>query len=202
MNHAVRPHPDTTQAAEGLPRRRWNLEEIERLFDLGVFGGIDRERERFELIGGEVVPMSPKGNWHEALKASLMEHWVPIAASAGVRLITETTLRTPPDGFLEPDFFIWPRAIPLSDIAPASALLVVEIADSSLTFDLGRKAALYAEFGVRDYWVINARTRETVTHREPTAERFGTVETHGPSETLVPLLVPALAVRLADLPSV
>lgn len=46
-----------TQAAEGLPRWRWTTSELERLTALGAF----RDEDRFELIGGEIVPMSPVG---------------------------------------------------------------------------------------------------------------------------------------------
>ena len=60
MNEQLRPHPlpAATQAAEGLPRRRFTVAEIRGM----VAGGIIAEDERFELIGGEVVPKSPKGN--------------------------------------------------------------------------------------------------------------------------------------------
>ncbi len=56
--------PATTQAAEGLPRRRWTVAQIEEM----VAKGIILEDERFELIGGEIVPMSPKGIRHELVK--------------------------------------------------------------------------------------------------------------------------------------
>ena len=56
--------PPTTQAAEGLPRRPWTVAEIEA----AVAAGIIDEDERFELLGGEVVPMSPKGARHELVK--------------------------------------------------------------------------------------------------------------------------------------
>ena len=52
----------TTQAAEGLVRRRFTVAELEAM----VAAGIIDEDERIELIGGEVVPMSPKGNHHES----------------------------------------------------------------------------------------------------------------------------------------
>jgi Uma2 family endonuclease len=54
-----------------MPRLRWTLAEFERLTELGVF----TEDDRIELIGGELVPMSPKGNRHENLKA-LLSDWV------------------------------------------------------------------------------------------------------------------------------
>ena len=47
-----------TSAAEGLPRRRFTVAEVEAM----VAAGVMEEDERVELIGGELVPMSPKGN--------------------------------------------------------------------------------------------------------------------------------------------
>lgn len=68
-------HPNrhaTTQAADGLPRLKWTLAEFERLSELGFFGGIDGERERVELIDGEIIPMQEKGGRHEWVR----EYWV------------------------------------------------------------------------------------------------------------------------------
>ena len=74
MNEALVPHPrPTTRAAEGLPRWSWSVSEIERL----AAGGYFHEDDRFELVGGEIVPMSPKGRRHEIIRervlASLFE---------------------------------------------------------------------------------------------------------------------------------
>ena len=56
-----------TSAAEGLPRRRFTVAEVEAM----VAAGVMEEDERVELIGGELVPMSPKGNRHEVVKIAL-----------------------------------------------------------------------------------------------------------------------------------
>ena len=78
-------------------------------------------------------------------------------------------------------------------------MLVVEIADSSLGWDLGTKAKAYAMFGVREYWVINARTLETTVHRHPAPDGYGDIATVPASDVLTPSVVSALAVRIADL---
>lgn len=97
--------PRTTQAAEGLMRRRWSVAEIEAMVEAGVI----IEDERFELIGGEAVPMSPKGNRHELLKVALIEFWVKRMLD-GLRLAPETTFRLDEDTFLEPDFIFYRTA--------------------------------------------------------------------------------------------
>ena len=60
------PRDRTTQAAEGMLRRRFTVEELEAMVAAGILG----EDERIELIGGEVVPMSPKGNQPRSFEAS------------------------------------------------------------------------------------------------------------------------------------
>ena len=60
-----------TTAAEGLPRRRFTVAEVEAM----VAAGVMEEDERVELIGGELVPMSPKGNEHEVVKIALLRRW-------------------------------------------------------------------------------------------------------------------------------
>src|SRR5687768_17615331 len=92
------PPPATTQAAEGLPRRPWTVAEIEAM----VKAGIVDEDERFELIGGEVVPMSPKGARYEAVKMELNEQFQKIKAD-DLRVVPETTLRLDDQSFVEPD---------------------------------------------------------------------------------------------------
>jgi Uma2 family endonuclease len=187
--------PGTTQAAEGLPRRRWSVAEIQEM----VAKGILLEDERFELIGGEVVPMSPKGVRHERIKAALQQHWFPLIVGSPVNLLTETTLYVAKDEFYEPDFLFWPRSIAIKDITAATSLLIVEVADTSIGYDLGIKAPTYARLGLPEYWVINARTLVTSIHREPGSSGYPPPREAGPDELIEPLHVPQLGVRLADL---
>ena len=164
-----------------------------------VAGGIISEDERFELIGGEVVPMSPKGNRHELVKKALQQHWFPLIAGSPIDLLTETTLYIGDDEFLEPDFLFWPRTIPLKDVTAETAVLIVEVADSSLQYDLGQKAQIYARRGLAELWVINANTLTTTIHREPGQGGYGQICEATASEPLMPLQAPHLAVTLATL---
>jgi Uma2 family endonuclease len=197
MNEHLRPArlPPTTQAAEGMPRRRWSVAEIREMMAKGII----LEDERFELIGGEVVPMSPKGVRHEIVKKALQQHWFPLITGGPVDLITETTLYISDDEFREPDFLFWPRSIPLKDVTAANALLIVEVADSSLGYDLGSKAVAYAALGLPELWVINANSLVTSVHRHPTPAGYPEPRKVRADELLEPLLALQLAVRLTDL---
>ena len=112
----------------------------------------------------------------------------------------ETTFRLSEDTYLEPDVVIYPRATGFAGLAGASVLFVVEIADSSLRYDIGRKAALYASFGVRELWVIDAVRLTTRVFREPAADGYRNARDFGPADRLVPLIAPeAFALRLEEL---
>src|SRR5580700_10675979 len=151
-----------TSAAEGLPRRRFTVAEVEAM----VTAGVMEEDERVELIGGELVPMSPKGSQHEVVKRALLDRWFR-ARPEEVHLVPETTFRLSEDTYLEPDVVIYPRTAGIRGLGASNVLLVVEIADSSLRYDIGRKAALCASFGIRELWVIDAVRLTTRVFREP-----------------------------------
>jgi Uma2 family endonuclease len=184
-----------TSAAEGLPRRRFTVAEVEAM----VAAGVMEEDEHVELIGGELVPMSPKGVQHEVVKRALLDRWFR-ARPEEVHLAPETTFRLSEDTYLEPDVVIYPSASGLRGLTGANVLLVVEIADSSLRYDMGRKAALYASFGIRELWVIDAVRLTTGVFREPAADGYRDARDFAPADRLAPLIAPeAFALRLDEL---
>ncbi len=194
----TRPFPGTldrtTQAAEGMLRRRFTVEELEAM----VAAGILDEDERIELIGGEVVPMSPKGNSHEVLKIALNRFWTKRLPDRLV-LAPETTFRLTPDTYLEPDFIFFDSKTQLKDLRSDNALFVVEIADSSFAYDIGRKAALYASFGIPELWVIHAVRLETRVHRKPSLTGYQSMLDLPSDQLLVPACSDELAVTLSQL---
>ncbi len=113
-----------TTAAEGLPRRRFTVAEVEAM----VAAGVMDEDERVELIGGELVPMSPKGNQHEVVKAALLHRWHR-ATPERYGLVPATTFRLSEDTYLEPDVVIFSRETGIRGLTSENALLVVEIAE-------------------------------------------------------------------------
>jgi Uma2 family endonuclease len=93
-----------------------------------------------------------------------------------------------------------PRTSGIIGLSADNVLLVVEIADSSLRYDIGRKAALYASFGLRELWVIDAVRLTTRVLQEPAADGYHNARDFGPSDRLVPLIAPqAFALKLDEL---
>jgi Uma2 family endonuclease len=143
--------------------------------------------------------MSPKGLEHEVLKAALADRWYRLP-ECKVDLAIATTFRLGEDTYLEPDVVVYPRASGIRGLSANNVLLVVEIADSSLRYDTGRKAALYASFGIRELWVIDAVRLTTRIFHEPAADGYRNAQDFGPSDRLIPLIAPeAFALRLDEL---
>jgi Uma2 family endonuclease len=94
-----------------------------------VKAGILAEDERFELIGGEVVPMSLKGIRHERIKGTLAEYWFE-RRPPEIGIVQETTFHLDADTFVEPDFVFFRKTDGLSNLKPETCLLAVEVADS------------------------------------------------------------------------
>ncbi|TFF20404.1 Uma2 family endonuclease [Jiella endophytica] len=185
--------PRTTQAAEGLLRRPFTVAEIEAM----VAAGIMDEHERVELIGGELVPMSAKGIRHERLKTFVMME-LARKLPEDLTFTPETTFRLSIDTFLEPDFVVYEKAGGLETLDGSNALLVIEIGDSSLGWDRGRKAAIYAGFGVRELWVIDAVRLQTRVFREPAPTGYRRIVDLGADAALEAAAIPGLAIRLSD----
>jgi Uma2 family endonuclease len=184
----------TTQAAEGVPRLRWTMEDFDRLTELGVFG----DKDHIELIGGELVPMAAKGNRHERVRQEIHD-WLIRRLPKSVSESVELGWRPMPGMYLEPDLMLFPRAVKAPAFAGAEALLVIEIARSSLARDLNFRARTMAALGVLDFWVVNADSLATTVHREPAAKGYASKVVVPAKELLTPLRVPELALRLGDL---
>jgi Uma2 family endonuclease len=196
MNKIFTPPPrrPTTRAADGLPRWRWTVAEIEKMAVDGYF----REEEQFELVGGEIVPMSPKGRRHEIIRGELAFRFTRLAPD-DVFVIAEPQFNLADDTYLNPDILVHPASLKTPDVRGADALLVIEVADTSLRYDLNTKAPIYATHGAREYWVINAGTLITMVHKEPSDQTYGFVQEVAPNAMLAPSLVPAFAMSLGVL---
>lgn len=179
---------NVTRAAEGLPRRRFTIADVEAMRRTGVL----RANERLELIGGELVPQEPRGARHVQVTRALAQRWARLERD-DCRIDLETVLALSADTFLEPDLIVFPR-----DAAdPASALLVVEIAQGTRRFDMGRKAKLYGRFGLRELWVIDAVHMNARLFRDPNPGGYAETRDYDFDEALIPAFAPPeFALRL------
>lgn len=158
----------------------------------GLFQG-----ERVELIRGELVAASPKTSAHSAVVTVLYERLVR-ALPLHLLVSTQQPLACADESEPEPDLAVVARRS-YRDAHPAAAVLVIEVADTSAGYDLGAKAALYAESAVDEYWVIDLGRSVVVVHRERAAGRWTSVATHAADAAVAPVGLALPALTLAEL---
>lgn len=192
--HLPRPPRSPTQAAEGRPRWRWTLAEFDRFIELGIL----TKDDKVELIGGELVPMSPKGNRHERVRLKLT-NWMSRRLPEDLMFLPEPGWRPGGDFYAEPDVIVATPFDPPQQVPGREVKLLIEIADSSKDYDLEVKARMYAEIGVAEYWVIEAPSLATHVHRKRSEDGYGDVKVRKSGSLLKPQLVPDIAIRLTEL---
>lgn len=183
----------TTKAAEGYGRRAFTVDEIVAMQDAGIIS----EDENFELIEGEIVPTGPKYSAHERIKSKIA---MALVRACTPELIVgfETSIFLSTDTFVEPDISLYPERLRSQEVRGPDVLLAIEVAASSLAYDLDLKARIYARHGVREYWVVDANERVAFIHTGPGERGWACVTRKGPQEILTCAAVPEFKFRLAD----
>ncbi len=176
---------------EGIrPLRR---KEYHQLAELGAF-----EDEKIELLYGVLVPMSPIGPPHCGSVERLTELFVlKLAGKARVRV--QMPVAASDESEPEPDLVIASRQEESFDDHPAHPLLVIEVAETSLSKDRGLKARLYAECGVPEYWVVNLPKRVLEVYSRPLDGTYQSVRVLSPGETARPEAFPEVEVPVGEI---
>src|SRR5215831_13575418 len=145
--------------------------EYAKMIRAGVIG----EDERLELIGGRIVAMSPEGALH-AGAIDLCAEALRRVFAAGYTVRIQHPLAVDPDDEPEPDIAVVGGS-PRDHLVdhPHEAVLVLEVAESSLEYDRGEKARLYARADVTDYWIVNLIDRRLEVHRDPKSGGYGSI---------------------------
>ena len=149
--------------------------------------GIFRPGDRVELLDGEIKTMTPIGYGHNGTINRLIAHFVPRVAGQYVcqaqGSIPISNISEP-----EPDFLVLEHREDYYGkgyAAPADVVLLIEVADSSRSYDLGQKRAAYAKAGIVEYWVADLTRSEMIVHRRPQPDgSYADVTVHRAEQTM------------------
>jgi Uma2 family endonuclease len=159
---------------------------VEEFETLALEAGWD-EDTRIELLDGEVIPMNPVNDPHigcvnrlTRLFARRYGEDVALLSIQNPLRVGEHDLPQPDVALLKPrgDFYATGKA------TPADVLVLVEISDTTLRTDLGRKARIFADAGIREYWVIDLNNHVLYVHRAPGAGRYQTRHVLGSEDSI------------------
>ena len=172
-----------------------SLAEYDRMVAAGV---VDRgQRRRLEFIRGEIREMTPIGSEHEEAVDRLTEWSFRSLPTAKVRVRVQNSIGLPGlESAPEPDI-AWVVRRDYSRARPTAAdvLLVIEVAESSLEYDCGEKADLYAAAGITDYWVVNLVDRRIEVRRDPAPGGYRGQKAYAGGDEIRPLAAPEIALR-------
>jgi Uma2 family endonuclease len=157
--------------------------------------------DRVQLIEGEILEMPPIGSPHGSVTGRL-DRWLhrTVGDAAIVRLRNPVNLGK--DSQPQPDLMLLkPRADDYfrSQPGPEDVLLLVEVSDTTLQFDQGRKRNLYARFAIREYWVIDVDNHAVICYSEPARDEFRSAVVHQVGDTISPRASPQVRTAVKGL---
>lgn len=184
-------------AAEQWPRAHLiSVDEYYRMAEVGLLS-----QARVELIEGVIIDMAPIGSRHAGIINALNSLLVQ-AVSSRALICVQQPIRLSTTSEPQPDVsLLRPRADFYRGGHPTAAdvLLLIEVSDATLRFDLDKKLALYAKHGIPEYWVIDAQGKQLHCMRQPAGESYRSVVTLGIEKNAFVAALPDVKVGLTDL---
>ena len=195
----TRPADEVDVPAPDIPKKRlFTRKEYHAMGKAGILG----HQERVELLEGEIIVMAPPGIPHLTRVDRLNHIFMPLGIQrrAIIRVqnpsvMTQTsefqpdiTLLTFRDDFYESRN---PR--------PQDILLLVEVADSSLSYDRNAKLPRYAEFGILEVWIANLQNNRIEAYTDPSPEGYRASSIYRPGDTISPTAFPDLNIAVGDI---
>lgn len=177
-----------------ITKRRFDVDDYHRMAQAGILS----EDDRVELIDGEIVAMTPIGPRHNA---SVDRANRALVTTVGNEAIVRVQGSVRLDRFHEPqpDFVLLrPRAdfyasrLP----GPSDILLIIEIAESSLDYDREVKSRVYAQAGVREYWLVDLGDRLVSCYTQPRGGTYQEIRQHGSGQAVAPEALPQCALPI------
>ena len=195
------PVPLTLQPTpyESVPNRvRWTRKQCEMMRDGGILTG------RYELIDGEILSKMGQKPAHAYVIRALLTWLTGLFGAEFTQIQATIDLADTSPDYNEPEPDAAITAQPYTHFAerhprPEDLLLLVEVSDTTLRFDLNAKANLYALAGIREYWIIDITGRRLIVHRRPSPAGYQEILAYNADEEIASLSRPDRPVRVAEL---
>jgi Uma2 family endonuclease len=178
-------------------RMRISVDRYEKMVETGVLTKYDR----VELIEGDMINEPGVNPPHSAITARLNELLV-LSVGRSVTVSPCGSVRLGDFSVPQPDLMLLTRR---EDFyfgrrpTAADVLLLIEISDNSLAYDQSTKRALYARYGVEEYWVVDVQGERVFVYSEPAGEGYARVVECTRADIVSPRAVPAVQIQVGTL---
>jgi len=170
-------------------------------YEMMVAAGVLTKYDRVELIEGDMLDMAPIGTKHSAITARLHELFV-LAISSSATVVSGGPVNLGEFSEPQPDLMLLKRRSDFySGKLPEAAdvLLLIEVSDSSLSFDQGIKLNLYARYGVSEYWVVDVDGKRIITYGESGAKGYARTLEFAAADSVTPKNFPDLKIPVGEI---
>ena len=188
--------PVSHHSGGGSNRFHWTVDTFYRAVDAGIFD----EPKRLELIYGDLREKETVNPPHAITTACIAEKLRESMEQVCIR--EEKPVRLSNDTEPLPDIVVatgrhtnYLRQHPI----PQEIVLLIEVADTTVNYDTGEKARLYASSGIGDYWVVLINQRELLVLRDPTPEGYASQGRFTEDDSITPLATPEITIFVRDL---
>ena len=177
------------EALADVPRKIWTREEAHALVELGF-----PNAEKWELIEGELIDKAGKKRPHVIWQGIVYKWLLSVFGSGRVKSEAPSDVAAEDNRHSEPEADLkilrQPSQEYVSNPQPQDILLLVEISDSTVRFNLGKKAKLYARAAIMEYWVLDIPGKRLIVHREPEEGQYRSIVAYEAQEEIAPLAAP------------
>jgi Uma2 family endonuclease len=177
--------------------RRFSVDEFHSMERAGVF----HPEERLELIQGKVYNMSPIGPFHGGVTDILAEYFWELSNKRWI-VRTQNPVQLSYESEPQPDIALVRRAshhYKSRHPVPEDVFLLIEISDTTLSFDLHQKLPLYASAGIAEVWIVDLIGQTIQIYREPADGAYKSAGQIRPGEFASPSAFPEAKVDAAEL---
>jgi Uma2 family endonuclease len=180
-----------------VTKKLFTVDEYYQMAKAGILGPEDR----VELIDGEIIQMSPIGDRH-AGNVNRANHLF-VASFAG-RAVVSVQNPIQLNNYTEPEpdlLVLKPRSdyYASKKVRAEDALLIVEVADTTLRYDRNIKVPRYAAAGVPEVWIENLSADELLVYRDPASEGYAVSITLHRGDSISPVTFPDVFFKVEEL---
>jgi Uma2 family endonuclease len=179
--------------ASSPARKRWTVAEFHELWENGWF-----DHCKPMLVDGEIYEMAIPGPLHNR-DVGLADYRLRAIFEDGYWVRIQMPLVLGQESDPVPDIAVVVGSPQSLVDQPTTAILIVEVADTSVQIDLGEKAIAYAAAGITDYWVVDLNNRQIVVHRSPSGSKYSSVTRLSVQQTVAPLAAPSATITVSEL---
>lgn len=173
------------------------VENYDKMVEVGIYD----ENDRIELLNGVILNMGPKNDPHCSATDRAMKHFIlSLSDRVIVRnqnpIVIDNLSEPEPDIVLAaPDEMEYSTRTP----TPADILLIMEVSDTTVSFDRKVKGAAYAKAGIIQYVLLNLKRRELEDYREPSEDGYRSKQTYSAEQSFSLVAFPEISVKVGDL---